>query len=89
LTTSGELVRFAETGRSVINPNAMWSDGERLYAGTLEGALLFERQSQKWTRIVAELPSRTVLSITGDDRYVYFGTSSGIARIERSYWDQR
>jgi len=27
-----------------------------------------------------------VLSITGNDNYVYFGTTGGIARIERSYW---
>jgi ligand-binding sensor domain-containing protein len=72
----------------VVNPNAMWSDGARLYVGTLDGALMFDLHLQKWTRIVAELPSRTVLSITGDERFVYFGTTSGIARIERSYWDQ-
>jgi ligand-binding sensor domain-containing protein len=72
----------------VVNPNAMWSDGKRLYVGTLDGALLFDQQSQTWTAIKAELPSLTVLSITGDERYVYFGTTNGIARIERSYWDQ-
>ena len=88
LTPSGELIGFTSgTGRAVVNPNAMWSDGTRLYIGTLDGALMFDLHSQKWTRIVAELPSRTVLSITGDERYVYFGTTSGIARIERSYWD--
>jgi len=90
LTASGELVGFASgTGRAVVNPNAMWSDGARLYAGTLDGALMFDLHSQKWTRINAELPSRSVLSITGDDRYVFFGTTSGIARIERSYWDEK
>jgi ligand-binding sensor domain-containing protein len=89
LTPSGELVAFrAATGRAVVNPNAMWSDGKRLYAGTLDGALMFDSQSQTWTGIKAELPSHTVLSITGDERYVYFGTTSGIARIERSYWNQ-
>ena len=66
----------------------MWSDGSRLYVGTLDGSLMFDLHSQKWTHIVAELPSRTVLSVTGDERYVYFGTTSGIARIERGYWNQ-
>jgi len=89
LTPSGELVGFASgSGRAVVNPNAMWSDGARLYVGTLDGALLFDLYSQKWTHIVAELPSRTVLSITGDEKFVYFGTTGGIARIERRYWDR-
>jgi ligand-binding sensor domain-containing protein len=90
LTASGELVGFgSETGRTVVNPNAMWSDGARLYIGTLDGALIFDLHSQKWTRLQAELPARTVLSISGDERFVYFGTTSGIARVARSYWGVR
>jgi len=89
LTAAGEFVAYvADTGRAVVNPNAMWSDGARLYVGTLDGALMFDLHSQKWKHVVAELPSRAVLSVSGDDQYVYFGTTSGIARIERSYWDQ-
>jgi ligand-binding sensor domain-containing protein len=87
LTASGELRSFApETGRAVVNPNAMWSDGSRLYAGTLEGTLVFDLNSQQWTRLTNEMPARTVLSITGDEKYVYFGTTAGIARIEPRYW---
>jgi ligand-binding sensor domain-containing protein len=66
----------------------MWSDGARLYVGTLNGALVFDLHSQKWMRLVDELPSRTVLSIAGDEKYTYFGTTSGIMRVERAYWDQ-
>jgi len=88
LNASGELRSFAtEVGRVVVNPNAMWSDGLRLFVGTLDGALVFEPSSQQWTRVKSELPSRNVLSITGNDNYVYFGTTGGIARIERSYWN--
>jgi ligand-binding sensor domain-containing protein len=88
LTAAGELHSFAkEAGPAVVNPNAMWTDGERLYAGTLDGVLIFDLHSQKWTHITDELPSRTVLSITGDEQYVYFGTTSGIARIARNYWN--
>lgn len=88
LTAAGELHSFAaEAGRSVVNPNAMWADGERLYAGTLDGVLIFDLHSQKWTHATEELPSRTVLSITGDEKYVYFGTTSGIARVVRTYWN--
>ncbi len=87
LSASGELRSFAtEVGRVVVNPNAMWSDGLRLFVGTLGGALIFEPASQKWTKVKSELPSRNVMSITGTDNYVYFGTTGGIARIERSYW---
>ena len=89
LTPAGELHSFAsQADRSVINPNAMWTDGARLYAGTLEGVMVFDLHSQNWTRITEELPSRTVLSITGDEHFVYFGTTGGIARIGRSYWNQ-
>ena len=90
LTASGELHPFAaETGRAVVNPNAMWSDGSRLYAGTLDGALVFDLNSQEWTRLIGELPARMVLSITGDEKYVYFGTTAGIARIEHRYWTHK
>ena len=89
LNGSGDLRSFAtEVGRVVVNPNAMWSDGSRLFVGTLDGALVFNPASQQWTRVKSELPSRTVLSITGSDKHVYFGTTAGIARIESSYWDR-
>ena len=89
LDATGDLRSFAtEVGRVVVNPNAIWSDGSRLFVGTLDGALVFEPSSQQWTQVKSELPSRNVLSITGNDKYVYFGTTGGIARIERSYWNR-
>ncbi len=89
LNGSGDLRSFAsEIGRAVVNPNAMWSDGSRLFVGTLDGALVFEPASQQWTQVKSELPSRNVLSITGSNDYVYFGTTGGIARIESSYWNR-
>ena len=88
LTASGELQPFLpEMGRAVVNPNAMWSDGQRLYAGTLEGVLVVDLSSHQWRRLSSEMPARTVLSITGDDKYVYFGTTAGIARIGQRYWN--
>ena len=82
LTASGELRPFLpEIGRAVVNPNAMWSDGSRLYVGTLDGAVVVDLNSQQWIRLGSEMPARTVLSITGDEKYVYFGTTAGIARI--------
>jgi ligand-binding sensor domain-containing protein len=69
----------------VVNPNAIYSDGERLYVGALDGAWVMDLRSQKWVRLKAELPSLTVLSLAGDGRQVYFGTTGGIARIEAAY----
>jgi ligand-binding sensor domain-containing protein len=86
LAASNDLYGFSqEIGTPVVNPNAMWSDGERLFVGTLDGAWAFDLQAQKWTHLKEELPARTVLSITGDAKYVYFGTTNGIARVEKSY----
>ncbi|HJU54617.1 MAG TPA: hypothetical protein VJ715_08605, partial [Pyrinomonadaceae bacterium] len=87
LAASNELHSFSEEiGTAVVvNPNAMWSDNELLFVGTLDGAWVFDLRSQKWTHLRDELPARTVLSVAGDDRYVYFGTTNGVARVEKSY----
>jgi ligand-binding sensor domain-containing protein len=87
MTFSGEIHGFApEIGKMVVNPNAMFSDGERLYVGTLEGAWIFEFSSRRWIQLKDELPSLTVMSITGDLNHIYIGTTSGIARIEKTYF---
>ncbi|MEK7832044.1 MAG: two-component regulator propeller domain-containing protein, partial [Acidobacteriota bacterium] len=84
LTPSGELIGFtSEIGKQSVNPNAMATDGQRLYVGTLDGAWVLEFASQKWTKLKAELPALTVLSVAVDDYNVYFGTTSGVARINK------
>ncbi|MDT5059891.1 MAG: hypothetical protein QOH63_350 [Acidobacteriota bacterium] len=89
LTAANNLHGFAqEIGAPVVNPNAMWSDGEMLFVGTLDGAWVFDLHLQKWTHLKDELPSKTVLSITGDEKHVYFGTTNGIARVEKSYLNE-
>ncbi len=86
LTAAGEFTSFAsETGKQVVNPNAMMSDGERLYVGTLDGVWILELRSQKWMRLKNELPSSLAISMASDGDYVYFGTTSGIARVGKSY----
>lgn len=87
LTPSGELRGFAsETGKLFVNPNAMWSDGQRLYAGTLDGAWALDLDTQKWVRLRDELPAATVLSVAGRDGQVYFGTTAGLSRVEANYF---
>lgn len=89
MDASGNLRGFvSETGKIIVNPNAIWSDEQRLYVGTLNGVWIFNLQSQKWRHIQDELPSQTVLSVTGDAHHVYFGTASGIARIEKRYFEE-
>lgn len=86
LAASNDLYGFSqEIGTPVVNPNALWSDGERLFVGTLDGAWVFDLRAQKWTHLKDELPARTVLSITGDAKHVYFGTTNGIARVDKKY----
>ena len=82
LTPSGEIVSFAsQIGKQIVNPNAIYADGERLYVGTLDGAWMLDLRAQRWTALRDELPARMVLSIAGDGRHIYFGTTSGIARL--------
>ncbi len=87
LTPAGEFNSFAsEIGKQTVNPNALASDGQRLYVGTLDGAWVLELGSQRWTKLKAELPSATVLSVVSDGENVYFGTTSGIARVNKGEW---
>jgi ligand-binding sensor domain-containing protein len=88
LLPSGEIHSFAdETGKFVVNPNALAADENRLYVGTLEGAKILDLQTQKWTSVKKVLPSETVMSIAADEENVYFGTASGIAAIRKSYFE--
>jgi ligand-binding sensor domain-containing protein len=88
LMPAGELRGFApETGAAFVNANAMWADAERLYVGTLDGALVLDLRSQGWTRVREELPSPVVLSIAGRDGQVFFGTTAGLARFDASFFD--
>lgn len=87
LLPAGEIRGFeSETGKFFVNPNAMFFDGERLFAGTLEGVWCLNLTTQKWSQIKNVLPSETVLSITGNRENIYIGTTGGIARINKNYW---
>ena len=87
LLPSGGIRSFAaETGKFTVNVNALFSDGERLYAGTLDGVKVLDLNTQEWKKISKVLPSATVTSIAGTNANIYFGTTNGIARIEKSYF---
>ena len=84
LFPSGEIRSFeADAGKFVVNPNALFSDGKRLFAGTLEGVKILDLETQKWKTVRRFLPSETVMSITSDDKEnIYFATTSGVAKFE-------
>ena len=85
LLPAGEIRGFdSETGRFFVNPNALVSDGERLFAGTLSGVWCLDLTTQKWTKLKDVLPSETVLSLAVGGENLYVGTTGGIARINRS-----
>ncbi|HEX8250137.1 MAG TPA: two-component regulator propeller domain-containing protein [Pyrinomonadaceae bacterium] len=87
LLPSGEIRSFeSETQKFVVNPNAIFSDGERLYIGTLEGVKILDLQTERWKTVRNVLPAETVLSIAGDAENVYFGTTGGIARINKNHF---
>jgi len=88
LMPAGEFTSFAsEIGKQVVNPNALASDGQRLYVGTLDGAWILELNSQRWMKLNAELPAVTVLSVVNDSENVYFGTTSGIACVNKKQFE--
>jgi ligand-binding sensor domain-containing protein len=88
LTPSGEFVSFAsDIGKQSVNPNAMATDGQRLYVGTLEGAWVLDLESAKWRRLKRELPASAVLSVVANGDNVYFGTTSGIARLSKNHFE--
>lgn len=88
LTPSGEFASFAaDIGKQSVNPNAMATDGQRLYVGTLEGAWVLDLDLAKWTRLKRELPAATVLSVVANGDNVYFGTTSGIARVSNKHFE--
>jgi len=89
LLPSGEIRSFeTETGKFTVNPNAIFADNERLYIGTLAGVKILNLQTQTWQNVKNFLPSETVLSITGDSENIYFGTTNGVAQIEKSYFHE-
>jgi ligand-binding sensor domain-containing protein len=89
LRPSGDFQDFsAEIGKFVVNPNAIFSDGQRLFAGTLNGVKVLNLETNKWTTINDVLPAEPVFAINSDGRNVYFGTTGGLVKIDRNYFEE-
>jgi ligand-binding sensor domain-containing protein len=85
LLPSGELINFApQIGKFDVNPNAMYTDGQHLFVGTLgNGVFILTLATGQWQRLVNGLPSLNIGAIGGDDNYIFFGSANGVARFER------
>lgn len=89
LLPSGELSVFSsETGKFVVNPNAIFSNDERLFVGTLEGVKVLNLNTNKWTAVKDILPAEAVFSINENNGSIYFATTSGIAKVENNYFNK-
>lgn len=88
LFPSGEIRSYeSDAGKFVVNPNAFYSDGKYLFAGTLDGVKILDLKSQKWKTVRRYLPSETVMSIASDEENIYFATTNGIAKFKKNYFE--
>jgi ligand-binding sensor domain-containing protein len=89
LLPSGELNDFSsEIGKFIVNPNAVFSDNERLFVGTLNGVKVLNFQTNKWSAVKDILPSEAVFAINENGGNVYFATTNGVAKVEKKYFDE-
>lgn len=87
LFPSGEIRSFEpDAGKFVVNPNAFFSDGKYLFAGTLDGVKILDLKTGEWKTVKRFLPSETVMSIAADDEHIYFATTSGLAKFKKNYF---
>jgi|YNPBryunderm2012_1023409.scaffolds.fasta_scaffold02519_5 ligand-binding sensor domain-containing protein len=84
LSPGGDIVRFPETKGLEVNLNAMATDGERLYVGTLDrGLLVYDLRRRQWRVWQGVLPSANVTALAVRSDALFVGTTGGLARIER------
>jgi len=83
LDTNGRCQTFPDvTGAFVVNPNAMLTTSQRVYAGTMErGLYVYDRALGRWSDVIAALPSLNVTALAVHNGYLYIGTDNGLIRI--------
>jgi len=90
-TYGGGVMRQDETGHFHaydvatadfdVNPNAMLATPLHVFAGSLgEGLFVYNRATDRWTRITQGLPSQNVTAFAFHDGFVYIGTDNGLVR---------
>ncbi len=87
LFPSGEIRSYeTDAGKFVVNPNAFYSDGKRLFAGTLDGVKILDLETRQWKTIRKFLPAETVMSVIADEENIYFATTNGLAKFNKNYF---
>ncbi len=90
-TYGGGIVRLDDSGRFhsyqiatgnfEVNPNAMLVTERHVFAGSLEqGLFVYDRGSDRWSKLTAGLPSENVTALAQDNGYIYIGTGNGLVR---------
>jgi ligand-binding sensor domain-containing protein len=84
LDRSGHFRSFEKaTGDIVVNPNAMLVTPRHVFAGTLgNGLYVFDRETQRWTKVNEGLPSSNVTALAQSNGNIYVGTDNGLVRIQ-------
>ncbi len=91
-TYGGGVMRLDAAGRfepmegvtapAEINPNAMLVTADHVFAGSLgDGLFVYERASQRWSRLAAGLPSQNVTALAERDGQLYIGTDNGAVSL--------
>jgi ligand-binding sensor domain-containing protein len=84
LDRQGQFHTFEKaSGAFEVNPNAMLVTARHVFAGTLgNGLYIYDRESARWSTVVAGLPSSNVTALASSNGYVYIGTDNGLVRIQ-------
>lgn len=73
----------------VVNPGAMLATDHHVFVGTLgRGLYVYNRESDRWTRIEDGLPSTNVTALAAAGGILYVGTDNGLVRISEQEMDR-
>ena len=86
MTSGGDWEIFADMPADVVvNPNALLVTSSHVFAGTLgRGLWTFDRERQRWTEVIAGLPSLNVTALAERDGSLFVGTDNGLARMNEN-----
>lgn len=73
----------------VVNPGAMLATDHHVFAGTMgRGLYIYNRDSERWTRVEQGLPSTSVTALAAAGGILYVGTDNGLVRIAEQEFDR-
>jgi len=83
-TASGDWIRFESLPKDLeINPNALFSDGQYVFCGTLDrGFFIYNIKQNSWKQYTNDLPGKNVTSFSTDGTYLYAATDHGLLQLK-------